>query len=162
MEHWRRNIELSCFKTWTPLHTAPASGAEWRWVIWRDMMLCIIMRCMVTVPPTVRERVPLAQVQKRWKKRLISLLQMWGISWSSPLIAAYAAPPLVALYICKPKGRVTTIVMVGCDFQATICGGIMSICVCGLPKPLVVETQHAQHHMAECRRTKKVFIYFIF
>lgn len=55
--------------------------------------------------------------KKDRKKRLISLLQMWGISWSSPLIAAYAAPPQGALYICQPKGRVTTIVTVGATFK---------------------------------------------
>lgn len=47
-----------------------------------------------------------------------------------------------ALHTCKPKGRVTKMVTVGCGFQATICGGNKSNCVCSLPKPSVVETRH--------------------
>lgn len=50
-----------------------------------------------------------------------------------------------ALHTCKPKGRVTKMVTVGCGFQATICGGNKSNCVCSLPKPSVVETRHIPH-----------------
>lgn len=83
---------------------------------------------------------PSRSCAKDINKRLIPLVQTWRFNQSPD--CSVCSSTQGALHTCKPKGRVTKMVTVGCGFQATICGGNKSNCVCSLPKPSVVETRH--------------------